>query len=195
VRRRLASALVVAGALTLGTTSCGGGNSVDAAANSDGKVSTGTVQQISVADRTAPLTVSGTTLAGAPLSTASYRGKVVVLNYWGSWCDPCVAETPQLKSAWDQLKGKGVQFVGLDSQEGAQTGAAFMAANGLDYPSLSWDGGKFLLQLKGKAPAPPVTIVLDEQGRLAARVVGEVDATTLVGLVDDVTSGSSGSSG
>jgi hypothetical protein len=106
-----------------------------------------------------------------------------------------VAETPQLKSAWDQLKGKGVQFVGLDAQEGPQTGAAFMAANGLDYPSLSWDGGKFLLQLKGKAPAPPVTIVLDQQGRLAARVLGEVDATTLVGLVDDVTAGTSGTSG
>ena len=66
-----------------------------------------------------------------------------------------------------------------------------MSANGLTYPSLAWDGGKFLLQLNGKAPAPPVTIVLDQQGRLAARVVGEVDATTLVGLVQDVQAGSS----
>src|SRR6185437_1409098 len=113
------------------------------ASHTNGKVSTGTVEQISASSRTAPLTVSGTTLTGAPLSTASYRGKVVVLNYWGSWCDPCVAETPQLRSAWNQLKGKGVQFVGLDAEEGPQTGAAFMAANGLDYPSLSWDGGKF----------------------------------------------------
>jgi thiol-disulfide isomerase/thioredoxin len=131
-------------------------------------------------------------LDGAALSTASYRGQVVVLNYWGSWCGPCVSETPQLRTAWNQLKGKGVRFLGLDSQEGAQTGAAFMAANGLGYPSLRWDGGTFLFQLKGKVPAPPVTIVLDQQGRLAARVLGEVDATTLVGLVDDVGAGSSG---
>ncbi len=196
--RRGLAVLAVAGTLALtagcgsGTTSGNGGSSVNGAAQSDGSVKTGTVEQIPAGQRKAPLTVSGTTLDGAALSTASYRGRVVVLNYWGSWCGPCVTETPQLRSAWTQLKGKGVQFLGLDSQEGAQTGAAFMAANGLGYPSLRWDGGRVLLQLKGKAPAPPVTIVLDQQGRLAARVIGEVDATTLVGLVGDVSSRSSG---
>ena len=84
-----------------------------------------------------------------------------------------------------------MQFLGLDSSESAQTGAAYLSANGLTYPSLAWDGGKFLLQLKGKVTAPPVTIVLDQQGRLAARVEGEVDATTLEGLVEDVQAGSS----
>jgi thiol-disulfide isomerase/thioredoxin len=181
-------AVVVAGLLAL-TAGCRGDSSIGSQANSDGKVSTGTVEQVTAADRKATLTVSGTTLAGAALSTASWRGKVVVLNYWGSWCGPCQDETPALRSAWTQLKGQGVQFLGLDSQEQPPTGAAYMASNGLDYPSLAWDGGKFLLQLKGKAPAPPVTIVLDQQGRLAARVVGEVDATTLVGLVHDVLGG------
>lgn len=145
-----------------------------------------TVEVVAAKDRGAPLTVSGTTLDGAALSTAAYRGKVVVLNYWGSWCGPCVEETKDLKAAWGQLEPKGVKFLGLDSQESAQNGAAFMSANGLTYPSLQWDGGKFLVQLKGKAPAPPVTIVLDPQGRLAARVLAAVSSTTLVGLVDDV---------
>ncbi len=202
MRRRAASlaagaAAVAALALTAGcgsggTSSGNGGGSISNAAHSDGRVKTGTVEQIPAAQRKAALTVSGTTLDGAALSTAAYRGHVVVLNYWGSWCGPCVSETPELRSAWTQLKGKGVQFLGLDSQESAQTGAAFMAANGLGYPSLTWDGGRFLVQLKGKAPAPPVTLVLDPQGRLAARVLGEVDATTLVGLVGDVTAGSTG---
>ena len=197
--RRAVAAVAVAGALALtagcgsgGTSSGNGGSSIGREAGSDGSVKTGTVEQVPAAQRKAALTVSGTTLDGAALSTASYRGQVVVLNYWGSWCGPCVSETPQLRTAWTQLKGKGVKFLGLDSNESAQTGAAFMAANGLGYPSLTWDGGTFLFQLKGKAPAPPVTIVLDQQGRLAARVLGEVDATTLVGLVDDVSSGSSG---
>jgi thiol-disulfide isomerase/thioredoxin len=187
--RRAAAAAVVAGLLAL-TAGCTSGSSIGSQANSDGKVSTGTVEQVAAVDRKAALTVSGTTLAGAALSTASWRGQVVVLNYWGSWCGPCQDETPALRSAWTELKGQGVQFLGLDSQEQPPTGAAYMSSNGLGYPSLAWDGGKFLLQLKGKAPAPPVTIVLDQKGRLAARVVGEVDATTLVGLVHDVLAGS-----
>ena len=148
-----------------------------------------TLERIAPGDRGAPLTVSGTTLEGAELSTAAYQGKVVVLNYWGSWCQPCVKETPDLRTAWAQLKDKDVQFIGLDAQEGAKTGLAYMNVNQLTYPSLQWDGGKFLLQLKGKAPAPPVTIVLDQQGRLAARVVGPVTRATLVGLVQDVQAG------
>lgn len=151
-----------------------------------GSRSIGTVEQIAVPKRKAVLTVSGTTLTGQRLTTESWRGKVVVLNYWGSWCPPCVKETPALRQAWQQLRPKGVQFLGLDSQESAATGLAFMNANKLDYPSLAWDGGTFLLQLKGKAPAPPVTLVLDQHGRLAARVLSEITASTLVGLVDDV---------
>jgi thiol-disulfide isomerase/thioredoxin len=197
VRRAPAALVLVAVLASLaGLTGCKGG-SVGSAANSSGQGSSGnTVERIAPAHRTDVLTVSGTTLDGAPLSTASYRGRVVVLNYWGSWCPPCVKETPDLKAAWEQLKGKGVQFLGLDAQEGAKTGAAYMSAKGLTYPSLQWDGGKFLLQLKGKAPAPPVTIVLDQQGRLAARVLAPVNTATLVGLVEDVQAGAqSGSTG
>jgi peroxiredoxin len=170
-------------------------NSIGNAANLNGGGGNGsgsTVERIAVADRKAPLTVSGITLTGSPLSTAAYKGKVVVLNYWGSWCPPCVAETPDLKAAWEQLKGSDVEFLGLDSQDSADTGQAFMTANGLGYPSLAWDGGKFLLQLDGKAPYPPVTLILDQQGRLAARVLSTVDTKTLVGLVDDVRAGSTG---
>ena len=180
---------VAAAALLALVTGCSGGTALNAgSAGSSGN----TVERVAAGDRAAPLTVSGTTLDGAALSTASYRGQVVVLNYWGSWCPPCVKETPDLKAAWDQLQGKGVRFLGLDAQESAQTGAAYMSVNGLTYPSLQWDGGKFLLQLKGKAPAPPVTIVLDQQGRLAARVLAPVSTSTLVGLVDDVLKGTSG---
>jgi thiol-disulfide isomerase/thioredoxin len=185
---RLRSAGAVLGALALlgALAGCSGGSGITPDPDrSDGN----TIERIDAVDRGAPLTVSGTTLEGAALSTASYQGKVVVLNYWGSWCQPCIKETPDLKKAWAQLEGKGVQFVGLDAQEEAPTGLAFMKVNDLTYPSLQWDGGKFLLQLKGKAPAPPVTIVLDQQGRLAARVVGPVTTATLVGLVTDLQSG------
>lgn len=187
-RRRGLVALALVAALS-GLTGCShGGNSImDQANTNDSNGST--VEHIAPDARHTVLTVSGTTLQGQALSTASYRGKVVVLNYWGSWCGPCQAETPDLKAAWKQLQGKDVQFIGLDSQESATNGLSYMTAHGLTYPSLRWDGGKFLEQLKGKAPAPPTTIILDQQGRLAARVLSSVDTTTLVGLVDDVLSG------
>ncbi|MFL6101449.1 MAG: TlpA family protein disulfide reductase [Actinomycetales bacterium] len=182
---RLRTWLVVV-VVTAGLALAGCGSSIDTAANSNDGSSGNTIEQIAAADRGAAYTVSGKTLDGQTLSTASWRGQVVVLNYWGSWCPPCVKETPDLKAAWEQLKGKNVEFLGLDAQESAETGKAYADANGLTYPSLQWDGGSFLLQLKGKAPAPPVTIVLDQQGRLAARVLAPVRTATLVGLVEDV---------
>lgn len=189
LRRSLAAVAVpVAAAVLL----AGCGSSINTAANSNDDSSGNTIEQIAAADRGAAYTVSGKTLEGQQLSTASWRGKVVVLNYWGSWCPPCVKETPDLKAAWEQLKGKDVEFLGLDAQESAATGKAYADANGLTYPSLQWDGGSFLLQLKGKAPAPPVTIVLDQQGRLAARVLAPVRTSTLVGLVEDVQKESAG---
>jgi thiol-disulfide isomerase/thioredoxin len=181
--RRLRAALAVGVLLLLAACA---GNSAAGQGQAGSAGSTNTIQRIALAKRTTPLTVSGTTLSGAALSTASWRGQVVVLNYWGSWCGPCVEETPDLKAAWAQLQGKGVQFLGLDSQEGPQTGQAFMTANGLTYPSLRWDGGRFLIQLKGQAPAAPTTIVLDQHGRLAARVLSKISTSTLVGLVQDV---------
>jgi peroxiredoxin len=182
----LAAALAALG-VVLALAACGG-SSIGTAANSNVGGSSTTIERISAAKRSAPLTVSGTTLDGASLSTAAWRGKVVVLNYWGSWCGPCVEETPDLKAAWAQLKDKDVQFLGLDSNESAATGQAFMQANDLTYPSLQWDGGKVLLQFKGKVTFPPATLVLDQRGRLAAQVFAQVTTATLVGLVQDVQS-------
>ena len=89
---------------------------------------------------------------------------------------------------WQQQRRGGVAFVGIALREEPATGLAFQRRFGITYPSVRWDGGKVLLQLKGKATAPPTTLVLDRKGRLAARVSGKVDASTLSGLVDDVRS-------
>lgn len=186
-----ATLLVPAVAAALAVSSCGG-SSFGGSADSNFGGGANTVERISAADRKDPVTVSGTTLDGAPLTTASWRGKIVVLNYWGSWCGPCVKETPDLKAAWQQLKGKGVEFLGLDALEGAATAKGYMEAKGLTYPSLQWDGGKVLLPLKGQVVAPPTTVVLDAEGRIAARVLAPVSTATLVGLVDDVRNGTPG---
>lgn len=148
----------------------------------------GTIEVVKVGDRGAAVNLSGTTLEGAAWTMAQASGKVLVLNVWGSWCPPCIKEQPALQGAWDALQkaGKPVAFLGLDSQEDPQTGLAFVREHKVTYPSLAYDGGVPLLALQGKVVATPTTLVLDKQGRIAARVSGEVTQATLVGLVDDV---------
>ena len=82
--------------------------------------------------------------------------------------------------------------MGVDIQESAATGAAFMRSRGLTYPSLTDQPGVLILSLQGKAVSPPSTLVLDTSGRIAARVNGPVSATTLTDLVDDVLAGATG---
>jgi thiol-disulfide isomerase/thioredoxin len=189
---KLAAAVAV-GALCLGVTACSAdANSIAAQAKSgDGKgfvSGDGAIERVAPDQRSAPLTLSGTTLDGASWNVADAKDKVLVLNVWGQWCGPCVAEMPHLQQVWSQLSaaGKPVQLMGINYRDGAETARAFMRANKITYPSLEDDGGRTLLALRGKANTTPTTLVLDRQGRIAARVSGPVTAATLSGLVDDV---------
>lgn len=148
----------------------------------------GAVESIPVGDRAEPVTMTGELLDGTAWDIASTRGTVLVLNVWGSWCAPCVAEAPDLQRAWEQLQAKDapVAFMGIDFREEAARGAAFAKRAGLTYPSLSDEAGVLILRLQGKAPTVPTTLVLDREGRIAARVNGPVGTSTLTGLVDDV---------
>ncbi len=152
----------------------------------------GTVETIAEADREEPVTMSGALLDGSAWDIDSTRGAPLVINVWGSWCAPCVAEAPELQAAWEQIQDgdTGARMVGIDFREEAERGAAFADKAGMTYPSLSDESGVLVLQLQGKAATTPTTLVLDDQGRIAARVGGPVDTSTLVALVDDVAAGS-----
>src|SRR5471030_2042861 len=113
----------------------------------------GTIERLGLDQRLTPLTLSGTTLQGAPWKVADAADKVLVLNVWGSWCGPCVAEMPHLQQVWSQMSTAGgpVQFMGVNYRDGAETAKAFLRANKVTYPSLEDDGGRTLLALRGKA--------------------------------------------
>jgi thiol-disulfide isomerase/thioredoxin len=194
--RRVAVVAVVTmavGAITLGVSACGSdANSIAAQARSgDGKgyvSGDGSIERLAPDQRSSPLTLSGTTMEGTPWRVADAANHVLVLNVWGQWCGPCVAEMPHLQQVWLQLSaaGRPVEFMGINSRDGVETAKAFMRANKITYPSLQDDGGATLLALRGKANTTPTTLILDRQGRIAARVSGPVTAATLSGLVDDV---------
>ncbi len=196
VRHPRRAALGVAGLAVLATVAVAGcsqdPNSVAAqakAGDQKGYVSgDGRVETIAAADRGEPVTMTGTLVDGTAWDITSTRDRVLVLNVWGSWCAPCVAEAPDLQKAWEEQQAKKapVDFVGIDFREEPQRGAAFMKRAGITYPSLSDEAGVLLLQLQGKAPTVPTTLVLDRTGRIAARVNGPVAESTLTGLVDDV---------
>lgn len=131
--------------------------------------------------------IEGATLEGPRLDISKWRGHVVVINVWGSWCSPCRAEAPALASAAEETRPKGVRFVGIDTRDSAGAARAFARNYGISYPSLYDPDGAILLQYSNLVPisAIPSTLVLDRQGQVAARVVGKVDHTTLKDLLDD----------
>lgn len=190
---RTAFAMLLAVGLGLGATACTSDpNSVAEqakAGDQKGYVSgDGTVEQIAVADRAEPVTLSGDTIDGGTYDLADVQGKVVVVNVWGSWCPPCVAEAADLQKVWldVQAADKPVQFLGIDFREDPQRGQAFATSAAITYPSLSDESGVQLLNLQGKASTTPTTLVLDKEHRIAARVGGAVTDYTLAGLIDDV---------
>jgi cytochrome c biogenesis protein CcmG, thiol:disulfide interchange protein DsbE len=106
---------------------------------------------------------------------ADWRGKVVVLNFWASWCPPCREEAPLLARWQPQLTSAGGTILGVDTLDVASDARAFMAKNKLDYPSLRDRGGD-TARAFGVA-AYPESIVIDRKGRVAAVMRGPLDDT------------------
>ena len=108
------------------------------------------------------------------LRLASLRGKAVVLNFWASWCPPCKAEAPVLERLWRQYRGKGVVFVGIDSNDASSDARRFLSAHGITYPVVSDKNGLVAANSYDVADLP-VTYFVNRQGRLVGtHVLGSV---------------------
>jgi cytochrome c biogenesis protein CcmG, thiol:disulfide interchange protein DsbE len=107
-------------------------------------------------------------------SLADYRGRVVVLNFWASWCEPCREESPLLQRWHERIEDRGATVLGVDAFDEIGRARAFVDEYGLTYPMLR-DGEGSTRESFGILGFPE-TFVIDRQGRIAAVERGPVDA-------------------
>ena len=137
---------------------------------------------------------TATTLTGSRLSFSSYRGQVVVLNFWGSWCGPCRAEAPTLAVTAQQYRSAGVAFLGVDVRDTTASALAFARDFGVPYPSVSDSGSVITLDFTSVVPiaGTPTTLVIDRTGHIAGAVFGTATHQELGDILATVTGKTTG---
>ena len=114
-------------------------------------------------------------LRGRAVRLGDYRGKVVLLNFWATWCPPCRAEIPELVRWQKQFAGRGLQVVGVTHPpERRARVRRFARRLGVNYPVAL--GTRKAARAFGVGEVLPVTIVIDREGRVRERILGLLDA-------------------
>jgi thiol-disulfide isomerase/thioredoxin len=133
------------------------------------------ITRIATADREAMPVISGQLLGGGTGSIVDGVGRVVVLNNWASWCEPCREEIPLLVAAYEGADPGDVLFLGLNVSDEAAAASGFVEATGMPYSSIVDTDGAMLATIPGvPAQALPSTVIIDREGRMAARIIGPV---------------------
>jgi len=131
--------------------------------------------------------LSGSTLGGATIGPSDYEGRVVVVNFWATWCGPCRREQPALSKVQAAQPPDGAVFVGVNFRDDPAAARAYLEEFDVAYESLEDPSGSIAFRFG--VPYLPATIVVDPDGDLRFRVVGAVDDRTLEDLIADASSG------
>ncbi|MET3901916.1 TlpA disulfide reductase family protein [Paenarthrobacter sp. 4246] len=183
-----AGGVLLAG-LTMGLSACAQEDSLakqaKAGDNKNYVAGDGSVTEFAKADRAAPVALKGTLFNGNQVKPEDLQGKVTVLNFWFAACAPCRIEAPQLEALHQDFKDQGVQFFGVNLRDEQATAEAFDKTFNITYPSFNDKDGAVLLSVSGIVPpgAVPTTLVLDKDGKVASRVLGEIEKSTLKALI------------
>lgn len=132
-------------------------------------------------------------LGGGEIDVASYRGDVVVVNFWASWCVPCREEAPQLQAFAEAWSGQGVTVIGVVFNDSESEAAAFRDRFGLTFPQALDPSGRTAIDFG--VFGVPETYVIDRRGTVMAKFLGAVDAATLDEAIGAVEEGQTMSAG
>ncbi|HOB57199.1 MAG TPA: TlpA disulfide reductase family protein [Rhodoglobus sp.] len=183
--------LAAAGALVLVLSGCTNDPLAEQYASGSGQgyiSGDGAITEIPAGQRDAPIVFSGVDESGATITSDDFAGSVFVVNFWYAACGPCRAEAPDLKALSEQYTD--VPFLGVNVSDSPDVAATFTTKNGLGYPSII-DANTATVQLAfAGAVAPnavPTTLVVDREGRVAARISGLIrDKSILAAMIDTV---------
>lgn len=124
------------------------------------------------------------TLDGGELSLADYRGKGVILNFWGTFCKPCREEMPALESAYQKYKDKGVTIIGIDASEPQKAVAAYVKELGIDFPIVLDPGLETANAYQ--ANELPYSVFIDPNARISHINIGQMDEQTIEKYIKSV---------
>ncbi|WP_051139822.1 TlpA family protein disulfide reductase [Aestuariimicrobium kwangyangense] len=185
-RRGLLSGL--AAASSLGLVACSSNPS--ASSDTGFAQGDGSFTRVAVGQRKQLPVLSGHDLDQLALTTQGRKGRVMVINVWGSWCSPCRAEAGHLLEA-ARKTADVADFIGINTRDLDRAPAqSFVRSFGLTWPSFYDPDGALLMKLTDLPPkAIPSTLLVDPSGGIAGRVLGQVSTSTLVTAIGDLVAG------
>ena len=189
--RKLLAALAIS-ALVLTTSACANDSLADQFRSGDNKnyiAGDGTVTEFALGSRPKAADWSGITESGEALSSTQLEGVITVMNFWYAGCAPCRIEMPELIELQTEFLPEGVQFIGVNVRDSAETSLAFARRIEINFPSvMDAKTGSVVLGFTGVVTpqAVPTTLVIDAEGNVSARVLGRIDKGILTTLVKTV---------
>ncbi len=145
----------------------------------------GTANFLKIDQRVKAPDLASVDFEGKQINLNNYKNKVVVINVWGSWCSPCRKEATELEEMYKKNFDQGVEFIGINIRDSKVSATKYIKNFGITYPNIYDRDGKLILGFKNSLPANsiPTTVLIDKNGKVAARQLGPIDRALLQGFI------------